>query len=939
VSPRTPVRPGAAQRGHLSRVAGMAVAVGLGMAVVSNAGLASADTGDNSKDDSSANSAGASNTPASHTTSSAQGSSAESTAKGGEDAGSVATVGSSDKQGGSASAGSSSASNSSDDARDGAVKVSGGAAVTSGPSGSGSSSSSSAQQTSGDQTSSKTDTQPKNDSISSSSPPHAVTATTPSAARSQRVEPRASSDAGARRNATPTATSNVKAARPAVSVAGQSVADAPAPTAAVPTAQLREVSTASTTVAPLAAKSSTAASLVVQPLASRTKPVTQAVTTSVDDFMTQAVAAVSSLVGYAPAAQNAPTAPQPSPALWTVLAWARRELDHPFVNHAPQLQYNAADDTQSADGVVSGVDQDGDPLSYKVVQNPTSGTVQVNSDGTFTYTPSPALADSGGTDSFVVTVSDQPPSPFGGLTHLVDALTGQTASHTTTQTITVPVAAPTSGSVVIPDQVERLDIVVPNTTYADLKARFEAAVPVQNAALTALLATGTPNYDALVAATNANAPQGFIRYFTLSAGALSVWGYAPADTQSTQYLLGNPVVTAQLDQQNPSTLLASPLRAQIYQASDGSVHLVVDLPSSRFDSFDDPEITAIGDQQDESLAALLTSLNVPVPNELIHSATPAPAPATAPQDTSFLGQLIGSVKHTFFNHAPTVGYDETQNVQGRGGVLTGALDASDPDGDALSYKVDQGPANGSVVVNADGTFTYTPSAALASTGGTDSFVVTVNDGANPLQGALGSLLPASSAHTTSQTINLSVHAPNTGITVYTADVNRLDIIVPNTTYADFKAKFAAAVPGFSPQVLQILGAGVPNLDALKAAINTNAPNGFLTFTTINTGALLTVAGAPADSINATQYLFGNPVFAEQMYKEDRSTQLYAPLRATIYEAADGTVHLVLDQPSTSFDSFGDPTIDGVGVFLDGEVANLLTVLGAPVPDVLTEASA
>jgi VCBS repeat-containing protein len=291
-----------------------------------------------------------------------------------------------------------------------------------------------------------------------------------------------------------------------------------------------------------------------------------------------------------------------------------------------------------------------------------------------------------------------------------------------------------------------------------------------------------------------------------------------------------------------------------------------------------------------------------------------------------LGQLLQSVKHTFFNHAPSIGYDESQNTQGRNGVLTGALNGSDADGDAVTYKVVQGPASGSVIVNADGTFTYTPTAALANTGGTDSFVVAANDGA------------AGKAHTSTTTINVAVHAPNTGITVYNADVNRLDIIV-NDSYADFKAKFAAAVPGFSPQVLQILVKGTPNLDALKAAITANAPNGFITFTTINTGALLTVAGVPAENTNAVQYLFGNPVFAEQMYKEDRSTQLYAPLRATIYQAADGTVHFVLDQPSTSFGSFDDPTIDGVGQFLDGEVAHLLTVLGAPVPDVLTEQSA
>jgi uncharacterized protein (DUF302 family) len=868
----------------------MAVAVGLGMVVVSNAGVANADTGDNSKDSSSADSTSGSSTSSSHTTTSAQDSSAESTAKTGEEGGSTATAGSSEKQGGSASL-SASAPTAGGDARDGAVQVSGGAVVTSQPSDSGSSTSSSVRQKSGSQTPGSASTQPRTDSTLSPSPSHKATATTESAAGSQSVEGYVRPDEGGHRSAAPTAASNVKAAPQAANVAVQSTASTPAPTAA--------------------------------------------------DVVTRAVAAVSSLVGFAPTAQNTPTAPQPTPALWTLLAGARRELDHVLDDHAPQLKYDPASDKQDANGVVSGdldgVDPDGDPLSYKVVQGPAYGSVDVHADGTFTYTPTAALADSGGADSFVVTVSDQTHALFPGLRSLVESLTGTSATHATTATISVPVAAPTSGVMVVPDHVKRLDIVV-DATYADLRARFEQAVPTASADLTALLASGTPDYDALVAATNASAPQGFIRYYSLDASRLTVWGYDPADTHSVQYLFGNPLVTEKLYKQNPSTLLATPLRAQIYEAPDGSVHVVVDDPSSTFDGFADPEIAALGVQQDESLAALLNYLNVPVPNELVHSATPAPVPSSPPQDTSFFGRLVQSVKHTFFNHAPSVGYDESQNSQGRNGVLTGAIDGSDVDGDAVTYKVVQGPASGSVVVNADGTFTYTPSAGLANSGGTDSFVVALNDGADPLQSAIGSRLPARSAHITTKTINVAVHAPNTGITVYSEDVNRLDIIV-NDSYADLRAKFEAAAPTFSPQVLQILGAGKPNFDGLVAAIAANAPNGFIRFNTIETGALLKVAGEPASATNAVQYLVGNPVFAEQMYREDRSTQLYAPLRATIYQAADGTVHFVIDQPSTRFDSFDDPTIDGVGKFLDGKVANLLTVMGAPVPDVLTEDSA
>ena len=50
---------------------------------------------------------------------------------------------------------------------------------------------------------------------------------------------------------------------------------------------------------------------------------------------------------------------------------------------------------------------------------------------------------------------------------------------------------------------------------------------------------------------------------------------------------------------------------------------------------------------------------------------------------------------------------------------------SDPDGDSLSTSLASGPANGSVTVNADGSFRYTPNSGY---NGADSFTYTANDG-------------------------------------------------------------------------------------------------------------------------------------------------------------------------------------------------------------------
>ncbi|MFV3369609.1 retention module-containing protein [Pseudomonas sp. NY15435] len=58
-------------------------------------------------------------------------------------------------------------------------------------------------------------------------------------------------------------------------------------------------------------------------------------------------------------------------------------------------------------------------------------------------------------------------------------------------------------------------------------------------------------------------------------------------------------------------------------------------------------------------------------------------------------------------------------------VLTGKVSATDVDGDSLTYSLKSGPSHGSIVVDAAGNYTYTPS---KDYNGGDSFTVTVNDG-------------------------------------------------------------------------------------------------------------------------------------------------------------------------------------------------------------------
>jgi VCBS repeat-containing protein len=59
------------------------------------------------------------------------------------------------------------------------------------------------------------------------------------------------------------------------------------------------------------------------------------------------------------------------------------------------------------------------------------------------------------------------------------------------------------------------------------------------------------------------------------------------------------------------------------------------------------------------------------------------------------------------------------------GTSSGALPATDVDGDGLSFSLAAGPANGSVAVSANGSYSYTPNTSYT---GPDSFTYTVSDG-------------------------------------------------------------------------------------------------------------------------------------------------------------------------------------------------------------------
>ncbi|TFV56434.1 hypothetical protein E4P42_19515 [Mycobacterium sp. PS03-16] len=83
---------------------------------------------------------------------------------------------------------------------------------------------------------------------------------------------------------------------------------------------------------------------------------------------------------------------------------------------------------------------------------------------------------------------------------------------------------------------------------------------------------------------------------------------------------------------------------------------------------------------------------------------------------------LWATRRTFFNQAPTVA--PIQITGELDGPIAGTVGAVDPDGDRLIYRLVGKPTEGTVALNADGTYTYTPG---ASFDGVDSFRVVAVD--------------------------------------------------------------------------------------------------------------------------------------------------------------------------------------------------------------------
>ncbi|MBB4862598.1 VCBS repeat-containing protein [Pseudomonas nitritireducens] len=472
------------------------------------------------------------------------------------------------------------------------------------------------------------------------------------------------------------------------------------------------------------------------------------------------------------------------------------------VNDAPV--FDPAKNTTTAEDTplvsrVSATDVDGDSLTYVLKTAPTQGTIVLNADGSYTYTPS---KDYNGGDSFTVTVNDG----HGGVVDQVVNLTitpVNDAPTTSNQAKTTAEDTPLTGKIIASD--------VDGDT---LSYALKTGSAPSHGSVTVNPTTGEYTYTP---AKDYNGADSFtVRVSDGHGGTvdsvvnITITPVNDAPTTSDQAKttaedtpLTGKIVASDVDGDTLSyavktgvshgTLVLNTATgdytytpAKDYNGSDSFTITVSDGHGGTVDSVVSLTITPVNDAPTTSDQAKTTAEDTPLTGKIIASdvdgdtlsyvlkAGSTPAHGTVALNTttgeytytpakdyngadSFTvrvsdghGGTVDSVVNitvTPVNDAPTT--SDQAKTTAEDTPLTGKIVASDVDGDTLSYAVKTGVSHGTLVLNtATGDYTYTPA---KDYNGSDSFTITVSDGHGGTVDSVVSLTitPVNDAPTTS----------------------------------------------------------------------------------------------------------------------------------------------------------------------------------------------
>ncbi len=130
-----------------------------------------------------------------------------------------------------------------------------------------------------------------------------------------------------------------------------------------------------------------------------------------------------------------PSVPGDPPLLLGVLAFVRREIQRTFFNSSPTAVTDSATTSEGLPTRISVLDNDTDPniadvLTVTDFTQAANGVVELNADGSFTYTPTTGYS---GTDTFTYTISDEASGWHG---HVAGLHNGHTSTATVSITVT-----------------------------------------------------------------------------------------------------------------------------------------------------------------------------------------------------------------------------------------------------------------------------------------------------------------------------------------------------------------------------------------------------------------------------------------------------------------------------------------------------------------------
>jgi len=367
---------------------------------------------------------------------------------------------------------------------------------------------------------------------------------------------------------------------------------------------------------------------------------------------------------------------------------------------AANEEYSASEDVPLVIDVASGVlandtDLDGDALAANLVSGPAQGSLTLNADGSFEYTPA---ADFNGADSFVYRATD-----------------GELESTDITVTINIapandaPVAASEeySASEDAPLVIDVASGILANDTDIDGNA------------LAANLVSG-PAHGSLT--LNADGSFEYTPAADFNGADSFVYRTTDGELESTE-----TIVTINVAPTNDASVAAN----DEYLASE-DMPLVIDAAVGVLANDTDIDGDALAANLVSGPAHGSLTLNADGSFEYMPAADFNGTDSFVYRATD--GALESADTTVTINVAPvndasiaaSDDYSATEDVplviDAAGGVLANETDI---DGDALTATLVSGPAHGSLTLNADGSFEYTPA---ANFNGADSFVYRATDG-------------------------------------------------------------------------------------------------------------------------------------------------------------------------------------------------------------------